>query len=139
VHAGSGQRRRRVESVSATLVGLGLIAIPLRWARDRMLGVFINLVAVGACVVAVTTHWAYPLSKAATARLVEARDPQGGPVRCVTRPRPGGYPEFGNPIFGRIYVCGSKARGAWTSSGGIRLGRGLGVQVDDTHIVRVYP
>jgi hypothetical protein len=121
----------------ATLVGLGLIAIPLRWARDRWFGVVTALVAVSVCVVAVTTHWAYPLSKAATAKLLESKHPADGPVRCVGQPHPGGYLEFGDPLFGRIYVCGWKKHGDWAPNG-VLPGRGIGVEVSDTHVVRVW-
>jgi hypothetical protein len=35
--------------------------------------------------------------------------------------------------------AGNKKFGDWDNAGGIRLGQGVGIEVDDTHIVRVYP
>jgi hypothetical protein len=91
------------------------------------------------CVAAVATECAFPLNKAETARLLERQGPTDGPVRCVTPPRPGGYPEFGSQLFGRTYICGNRKLGEWGNAGGIRLRQGVGIEVDDTHIVRVYP
>jgi hypothetical protein len=64
------------------------------------------------CVAAVAAAWAFPLTKDATARLLERQNPGDGAVRCVTPPRPGGYPEFGSQLFGHVYLCGYKRIGA---------------------------
>jgi hypothetical protein len=117
------------------LADLVLIGLASRWRRSQSARIVAAYLAAALCVASVAAHWAFPLSKAATARLLEAQHPAEGTVRCVTPPRPGGYPEFGNQFFGRTYVCGT----AWDSKGGIGPGQGVGVSVDDTHIVRIWP
>lgn len=116
-------------------VALVLIGLGWRWHMGRR---FVRIVgaylAAAFCVVLVVSHWAFPLSKAATARLLEAQRPDAGAFRCVTPPRPG---EFGRQLFGRTFICGSS--NSWDRKGGVQLGQGLGVSVDDTHIVRIWP
>jgi hypothetical protein len=119
------------------LAGLLLIGLASRWRRSQSARIIVASLAAALCVASVSMHWAFPLSKTATARLLEARNPAEGTVRCVTPPRPGGYAEFGNQFFGRTYVCGSS--NSWDTTGGIRLGQGLGVSVDDTQVVRIWP
>ena len=123
----------------ATLVGLTLIGSAGLWGRTRPVGPVLSVTACVVCVAALAAGWGFPLSKAATARLLERQNTADAPVRCVTPPRPGGYPEFGDQLFGRTYVCGSKRLGDWDNKGGIRIGQGIGVEVDDTHVVGLYP
>jgi hypothetical protein len=121
------------------VVALVLIGLGWRWRMGRRyVRIIVAYLAAALCLVLVVSHWAaFPLSKAATARLLEAQRPAEGAFRCVSPPRPGGYPEFGRQLFGRTFVCGSSS--LWDRKGGIRLGQGFGVSVDDTHIVRMWP
>jgi hypothetical protein len=119
-------------------VALVLIGLGWRWRIGRRLvRIVVAYLVAALCVVLVVSHWAFPLSKAATVRLLEAQRPAEGAFRCVTPPRPGGYSEFGRQLFGRTFICGSGS--SWDRNGGIRPGQGLGVSVDDTHIVRIWP
>jgi hypothetical protein len=124
----------------APLLSFSLIGVGIRWFRDRRTGLLIAWIGTAVCVAAVAAHWSFPLSASRTAQLLRQLRPiDPGPVRCVTPPKPGGYPEFGSLLFGRIYVCGAQRTGAWNKQGGVRIGQGVGVEVDDTHIVRLYP
>jgi hypothetical protein len=120
-------------------VALVLIGLGSRWRMvgRRSVQVIVGYLAAALCVGLVVSHWAFPLSKAATARLLEVQRPAERAFRCVTAPRTGGYPEFGRQLFGRTFLCGSSS--SWDRKGGIRVGQGLGVSVDDTHIVRIWP
>ena len=122
-----------------SLAGLALIALPARSSRRRTAWLILAGAAGVACITTVAAGWAFPLSKTETAHLLERQHPTDGPVRCVTPPRPGGYPEFGDQLVGRTYICGYKNLGAWNNRGGIKLGQGIGIEVDDTHVVRAYP
>ena len=119
--------------------GWSLVAVAGRWRREHSASIVTAILGPVVCVVAVAAAWAFPLSRDATARLIEKQRPGDGPVRCVSQPRPGGYPEFGSQLLGRTYVCGYKRLGAWDGKGGIRLGQGAGYTVDDTHVVKFWP
>jgi hypothetical protein len=137
VAAGAGAEPK---AYLAPLLAFVLIGVAIGWFRDRPAGVPIAWIGGAACIAAVAAQWAFPLSASRTGQLLrELRPADPGPVRCVTPPHPGGYPEFGSQLFGRIYVCGAWRLGAWDKHGGIRVGQGVGVEVDDTHIVRLYP
>jgi hypothetical protein len=124
----------------ASLLGMALVGAAALWMRQRSGGIALAWIGAAVCIAAVAAQWAFPLSASRTAQLLRALRPvDPGPVRCVTPPHPGGYPEFGSQLFGRVYVCGEQRLGVWTKQGGIRLGQGVGVEVDGSHIVRLYP
>jgi hypothetical protein len=124
----------------ASLLGLGLVGGAVLWMWERRSGITLAWIGAAVCIAAVAAQWAFPLSASRTAQLLRALRPvDPGPVRCVTPPHPGGYREFDSRLFGRVYLCGEQRLGDWTKRGGIRLGEGVGVEVDDSHIVRLYP
>jgi hypothetical protein len=131
--------RERAEPKAYLVPLAALVLIALSWllGRSKALRTVVSCVGAAACVSAVASGWALPLSKAHAAQLLEARWSNGAPVHCMTPPSPGGFPEFGRQLFGRIYTCGT--RDAWSANGGIRPGQGVGVEVDDKHIVQLYP
>jgi hypothetical protein len=110
-------------------LALVLLGFSIRMRPRQLQAATVAAIGGAVCIGGAVAGWGFALDANATARTVEGKYPKDGRVRCVNAPR---Y-EFGDRLFSRIYLC------YWDKFGGARPGQGLGVEVDDTHIVRVYP
>jgi hypothetical protein len=106
---------------AAATVLLFLVPVPVlrRWLEPAA------YLACAATLGAAILGWATPLSAKATARAVTQKYPQDH--RNVSCRRES---QWGRQAFGRTFTC------YW---GQPRRGYGIGIEVDDTHIVEVYP
>ena len=118
----------------APLLALILVVVSESVLHDRPGGIVLVAVGVAVCVGLVAARWAFALTPEQTARLLEREHPADGPVRCVS-----GAETFGRGWFTLIHLCGNKKFGDWDDRGGIRPDHGVGVEVNDTHVVDLYP